>query len=67
MFAPKPKMLYKLSLGNNPTLFLLQSIVCCKQLTSRCEAYPIQPVTTYRAILDPQQEWEGEVVFTVQI
>jgi len=41
--------------------------VCCKQLTSRCEAHPIQPVTTYRAILDPQQEWEGEVVITVQI
>jgi len=64
-------MLYKVSLGTiicaNPTLFLVQSIVCCKQLTSRCKAYPIQPVTTYRAILDPQQEWEGEVVFTVQM
>lgn len=31
MFAPEPKMLYKIRLGANPTLFLLQSIVWCSQ------------------------------------
>jgi hypothetical protein len=51
----------------NPTLCLLHSIVCCKLLSERFEACPIQPVTTYRAILDPQQEWEGGVVFTVHM